>query len=334
MAGISVVEISGGIAAAYCGRLLADAGASVTSFATLKGAAETIDSAGNQTERLYAAYLSAGKRRIQDNSAGRLSDLCRDADIVIIGEAATPDLNVALPKIATVELTWFGKKGPYSGWKASDLIIQSLTAMPHLAGAVAGPPVHSGYRQSALIGGVTAYIAAIASIVAPARSTPRRFTVNLFEANLVLSEMDIHFVERDAVPLKRQGVNRFSPNSPVGILPLQRRLGWDHCDHPRAVAVALPRPRPARTGRRCQPVHARITVFAAGRGRERNGRSPSPQDGRGVGSARAHASRAHCAGARCERHPASPHLPGTSVAGVTHGGRKALPGAQNAIRAY
>ena len=224
LAGISVVEITGGIAAAYCGRLLADVGASVTSVAALEGAGEAADNIESEAERLYAAYLSAGKRRIEAGSAGSLPDLCGDADIVIIGEGATLDLNGALPKIATIELTWFGKTGPYSGWKANDLIIQSLTAMPHLAGAVEGPPVHSGYRHSALIGGVTAYIAAVAGIVAPARSTPRRFTVNLFEANLVLSEMDIHFVERDGVPLKRQGVNRFSPNGPVGIYPCKD--GW------------------------------------------------------------------------------------------------------------
>ncbi len=223
LAGIEVVEIAGGTAAAYCGRLLADAGASVTVLARAEGNGKLEARAETPTERLHAAYFAAGKKRRRIDAVGGAS-ACRETDIVIIGENATADLRDALPRIATVELTWFGSNGPYSGWKGSDLIVQSLTAMPHLAGPIEGPPIHAGDRQSALIGGVTAYIAAVAAIVAQPRPGPCHFGVSLLEANLVVSEMDIHFVERDGVPLKRHGINRFSPNGPVGVYPCKG--GW------------------------------------------------------------------------------------------------------------
>ncbi len=224
LAGITVLEIAGGTAGAYCGRLLADAGALVTVLGTAADRGASGARADMPTENLHAAYLSAGKTRADSSTVHDFSALTREFDLVVIGEDATVDLGGVLPRMATVSLTWFGTHGPYSKWKASDLIIQALTGMPHLAGAIEGPPVHGGDRHSALIGGVTAYIAAIAGIVAKSQGKPQHFAVNLLEANMVLSEMDIHFVERDGVPLTRHGVNRFSPNGPVGVYPCKD--GW------------------------------------------------------------------------------------------------------------
>jgi crotonobetainyl-CoA:carnitine CoA-transferase CaiB-like acyl-CoA transferase len=224
LSGITVVEIAGGAAGAYCGRLLADAGASVTVL-KIKGVTELGECRAKlKTERLYAEYLEAGKQQSVVDLA-QLPDVCRNADIIVIGEDALVFAQQLEPRICSVELTWFGKTGPYANWKGNDLIVQSLTAMPHLVGPREGPPAYGGDRHATLVAGVTAYIAALSGIVAGRTANAcRRFELNILEANLVLSEMDIHFVERDRLPLKRHGINRFSPNGPVGIY--RCKDGW------------------------------------------------------------------------------------------------------------
>src|SRR5262249_45868401 len=216
LCGTSVVEVGPGTAAAYCGRLLADAGASVVSVR-----ADGLARDASAAEGAFADWLAAGKTC---NDAARLQLECRHADIVVVGEDSNIDPSILNPRSAIVRLDWFGPNGAYKDWKGSDLIIQALTAMPHLVGPAEGPPIWAGDRHSSMIAGVTAYIAALSGVLAPRGHSPRRFDVSVLEASLVLGEMDIHFVERDGVPLKRHGINRVSPNGPVGIYPC--REGW------------------------------------------------------------------------------------------------------------
>lgn len=225
LSGIKIVEIAGGAAAAYCGRLLADAGASVTlatRYPTDPGQEEIRD-ANDPVERLYARYLTAGKS-VLDRKDADVAAACADADLVIVGEDADFDPSSVKPRLGVVDLTWFGARGPYCAWAGSDLVIEALTAMPHLAGDADGPPVHSGDRHATVIAGATCYLACMVAILSKRASAARRFQVNILEANMILSEMDVHFVERDGQPLKRYGVNQFWPNGPVGIYPCKD--GW------------------------------------------------------------------------------------------------------------
>jgi len=230
LAGVQVLEIGGGAAAAYCGRLLADAGASVGSTALdehrrLHG----IVRADDPGDRAYGAWLAAGKRRLPvPADLAALQALAAAVDLVLIGEdvgdAPGVDALTLQPRVASVELSWFGRQGGRRDWPGSDLVVQALTGMPQMAGTPDGPPLAGGDRQATMIGGVTAYIAACAALLAPPSATPRRLDLAIAEANLVLAEMHMHFFERDGVPMKRWGINRFAPNSPVGIYPC--RHGW------------------------------------------------------------------------------------------------------------
>ncbi len=189
------------------------------------GDAPTIARERTDPELAFSAYLSANKS--MSDAALELESiqrLCRDADLALIGEDSKFRACDVNPKRGAIDLTWFGRKGPYKGWEGSDLVIQALTAMPHLAGPVEGPPLHAGDRHATMIGGVTAYIAALAAMLAkPARVT-RSFELSILEANLVVSEMHMYYVEQDGAPIKRQGINRFSPIGPVGIYPCKD--GW------------------------------------------------------------------------------------------------------------
>ncbi len=228
LAGIQVLEVGGGAAAAYCGRLLADAGATVRSTALdearrLAG----IVRADTPTEAAYAAWLAAGKQALPAMAGDALARLARSADLVLLGEDAGAQAVATIPRIATIALHWFGPQSPLRGWRGSDLVVQALTGMPQMAGTVDGPPLAAGDRQATLLAGVTAYIAACAALLGAARqpgAPARRLDVSILEANLVMAEMHMHFFERDGLPMQRHGINRFAPNSPVGIYPC--RSGW------------------------------------------------------------------------------------------------------------
>lgn len=229
LAGIQVLEIGGGAAGAYCGRLLADAGATVRVTAVdeprrLAG----IVRADTPVEWAYAAYLGAGKQLLPNlGDAAALQALSGQADLVLLGEEAGVDALLTTPRVASVDLSWFGRRGDYRHWRGSDLVVQALTGMPQMAGTVDGPPLAAGDRQATTLGGVTAYIAACAALLGAPRqpaAAPRRLEVAILEANLVMAEMHMHFFERDGLPMRRCGLNRFAPNSPVGIYPC--RTGW------------------------------------------------------------------------------------------------------------
>ena len=223
--GVVVVEVAGGAAAAWCGRMLADAGATVVLAEASPGRrVQGVVRVQTPLEEAWAAAMWAGKKLVQPADAGALEALCAQADLVLVGEASGVDASRLQPRRASVELNWFGRQGPYRDWTGNDLVVQALTGMPQMAGSVEGPPVQAGDRQSTSVAGVTAYIAALAALLAPASPAPRRYEVGILEANLVLSEMHMHFFERDGLPMKRCGINRFMPNSPVGVYPC--REGW------------------------------------------------------------------------------------------------------------
>lgn len=229
LAGIQVLDIGGGAAGAYCGRLLADAGATVRVTAVdetrrLAG----IVRADTPAERAYAAYLGAGKQALPTGAApAALQAIGRDVDLVLLGEDAGMDGGLFMPRVASIALSWFGQQGPYRHWRGSDLVVQALTGLPQMAGTVDGPPLAAGDRQATTVAGVTAYIAACAALLGAHRrpaGAPRRLDVSIFEANLVMAEMHQYFFQKDSMPMQRHGINRFAPNSPVGIYPCQ--TGW------------------------------------------------------------------------------------------------------------
>ncbi len=243
LAGIQVIEVGGGAAGAYCGRLLADAGATVRVTA-LDDARQSagIVRADLAAEHAYAAYLDAGKERLPAIAGTPAFEaLCQQADLLLVGEEAGFAALPGMARSARVELSWFGQAAEYRHWRGSDLVIQALTGMPQMAGAVDGPPLAAGDRQATVLGGVTAYIAACAALLG-APAAPRRMDVSILEANLVMAEMHLAFFDRDGLSMKRCGINRFAPNSPVGIYPCQ--TGWIGItvatpDQWRALCVAL-----------------------------------------------------------------------------------------------
>ena len=84
LSGVRVLELGGGVAGAYCGKLFADMGAHVTRLEPASGdplRTHCLDADEPATEGLYWHYLNAGKAGSAPSGT---------YDIVILGEGADP----------------------------------------------------------------------------------------------------------------------------------------------------------------------------------------------------------------------------------------------------
>jgi crotonobetainyl-CoA:carnitine CoA-transferase CaiB-like acyl-CoA transferase len=152
LAGFRVVEIGEGLAAAVCGRLLADVGADVA----------CIDPDHSTP---LADYLNHGKRIAAGDRAGALSaaDLIvcegRPRDLRALGYDAV-SLRRLNAKAALVFVSPFGQTGPQANDPASDLTLFFASGMARLlTGQVddlAESPMRPVGEQSAFIGGLAA----------------------------------------------------------------------------------------------------------------------------------------------------------------------------------
>lgn len=222
LGGIRVVEIGGGVAAAWCARMLADLGASVRRLEPeggdpLRRRRELPDAP--RTEGLLFAWLDQGK---QDLPAAELEAAVAESELLLVGEAAPRHALAARPMRASIELSWFGLDGPLAHWRGADSLVQALTGMIFPCGPVQGPPHQLGDIQAAVIGGATAMSAALAALLDDGGH--RRVEVSILEACMVLGELQVADAQMHDRPVPRLGVNRFLPTCPISIH--RCREGW------------------------------------------------------------------------------------------------------------
>ena len=215
LSGVRVVEIGALPAAAYAARLFADFGAEVIkveppggdpdrSFPPLIAAAAagslTSTTARRASRRTRRSRRAAARRRRVDRFAG--TDFGAQSHLV------------------TVDLSWFGKSGPYRDFKASDAVCRALAGFVQLIGPQEGPPLTLPDYQSAIMGGLSAFIPAMASLLGPGR----RYEVSVHEATIALAEYQAIEAWATGTPQKRWGFNRFTPTYPMGVYRCKQ--GW------------------------------------------------------------------------------------------------------------
>lgn len=199
LAGIRVVELAHIMAGPVCGLMLADMGADVV---------KVEKPAGDDTRRMVppsiegesAAYLmmNRGKRGValdlkQDSARAALRRLLSAADIVIenyrmgtmerlgLGYEA---LKAANPGIILVEISGFGRTGPYADRGGFDLIAQGMAGLMAITGEAEGrPPVKVGAPVSDITAGILGAMGAAAALEARRRTGEgQRVDTSLFEA--------------------------------------------------------------------------------------------------------------------------------------------------------
>src|SRR5262249_54274261 len=87
-----------------------------------------------------------------------------------------------------------------------------------LVGPKEGPPLALNDHQADIVGGLTAFIAAMAGLYGR-DGLGRRFSISLHEASVQLAEYQAALGVSGNIPLERQGVNRFPPTFPLGVYP-------------------------------------------------------------------------------------------------------------------
>lgn len=233
---LRVLEIGDLPAGAFCARMFADFGADVLKLEPPVGdpgrhVAPLIDTGDGAREGAYFSFLNARKRSAL-LSRETLADLLSEADVLIdsLSPAMRKELGVdhaalaaSNPRLVIAAISWFGDDGPYSGFNGTDAVCRALAGGTQLVGPVEGPPVALGDYQAGVAGGLTAFIATLSSVQAPARRG-RRLELPVFEASIALADYNVALSWATGALDERWGVNRFSPNFPLGIY--QCKSGW------------------------------------------------------------------------------------------------------------
>ncbi|WP_439814879.1 CoA transferase [Zavarzinia sp. CC-PAN008] len=227
LAGLKVIELSGGIAARYCGRLLAGFGADVVRIGSAASGDRDIGLGGDAGEA-FGAWLDAGKRQAPDadtalallgGSAG-LIVAGPDADALAKGEAVRDALAARLGERAPLylALSWFNPDGPYARWKGNDALIQALTGAAFSFGTFDGPPVLAQGHAPQMLAGATGFIAGLAALVGRRRGAPgARVDVHVHEAAQCVMEPGAVAALMPEVKATRIGINRFAAVYPATI---------------------------------------------------------------------------------------------------------------------
>jgi crotonobetainyl-CoA:carnitine CoA-transferase CaiB-like acyl-CoA transferase len=224
------VEIGTGSSLAYAGKLLAAFGAEVIKIEAPGGdpgrrEPPLVDIGGGRQESAYFAWLNAGKQSLCiDDTA--VASMLRDADVLLdarspgsgaAGPLAHAPLRHANPGLVIVAISWFGETGPYRDYLTTDATCRALAGLIELIGPKERP-VGINDHQADIVGGLSAYIAAMTGLLAGGR----RFELSIHEAAMALSET--HTAYGPNGPRGRRGNNRFANTYPIGVF--RCREGW------------------------------------------------------------------------------------------------------------
>ena len=186
LTGFRVVQLGPGLAAAVCGRLLADLGADIV-----------YDGGDGSTS--LATYLNHGKARC---GATAVCEVLAHADMIVCegGPAVLrershgPDnIRPINPTAVLVLISPFGQTGPLADQLATDLTLFYASGIAHLlTGQVddlSEPPIRPVGQQSAFVGGIAAACAGMHAALAAERGAMCDVSVQEALATLAIAEL-------------------------------------------------------------------------------------------------------------------------------------------------
>lgn len=186
---LRVVELASGIAGPFTGKMFAAHGANVTKL-ELVGTGDYTRKSGpfppgqeSGADSGLFHFLNMGKKSVTidpQNPSGveTFQSLVQTADVLIDG--SDPDFgplrvsheNLAQQnqRLVTVSVTPFGSTGPYSNFKANELVLRALSGAMYLSGSPDREPLLKGGNFAQYHGGLQAFIAAMAGLAARDRT--------------------------------------------------------------------------------------------------------------------------------------------------------------------
>jgi len=181
--GVKVLDLTHHITGPYCTKLLADFGADVVKIERPQGdPARSIppyfhDEAGLDRSLLFL-YLNTSKQGVTLNLKTRegreiLKKLAGQADILVenFSPRVMPSLGLDYqtlkkinPSLVMVSISNFGQSGPYSGYKATDIIEYALGGLMYVFGSYDGGPLKHALHQAQFKAGVNSASAALMAL--------------------------------------------------------------------------------------------------------------------------------------------------------------------------
>lgn len=168
LAGLRVVDATEGIAGGYATKLLADLGADVTKVERVGGdplrwwSAASPDEPLHETGALFA-FLNEAKATIAADDAGPVTELVRNADVIVTGQATDDLLRERHPQTSVVTITAFGGDGPLAGMPADEFTLQAWCGLMSGCGTRDTPPLQMGVGHGQWATGAMAALAALAA---------------------------------------------------------------------------------------------------------------------------------------------------------------------------
>jgi crotonobetainyl-CoA:carnitine CoA-transferase CaiB-like acyl-CoA transferase len=191
--GLVVLELSMGVAGAYCGRLLAMHGATVTLVEPPGGNAlrrlGPFASRANPGETgAVFLTLAAGKQsRVLDleDPAGvaTFESLCAGADVLVTDGPMSLrhagidaiELSTRFPRLVAAAVSPCGASGPYAHFQATSATVYALGGYTYLTGELACEPLQGPDQQPEYIAGAYACIGVLAALQARERTGRGQF---------------------------------------------------------------------------------------------------------------------------------------------------------------
>ena len=188
LAGLRVLERGGGLALAYCGKLLADQGGDVVKVEPAGGdalrrwRASDPDRPSRGTSALFR-FLNTSKRSVVVTDA-ELDALERWADVIVVGDGVTPAGGAT--GAVVVDLSAFVSGGPLDGCPWTEFTLQGWCGSISARGYPDRPPLQQGGRVGEWLGGATGAFAALAGVThRDAHGVAARLEVSLLEVMAV-----------------------------------------------------------------------------------------------------------------------------------------------------
>lgn len=183
LAGLKVLELSHGVAAAYCGRQFAQWGADVVVVERAAGSpvrqlAPLARDAAGAPHSLLWQYVAANKRCMRREALASTDGpdgwhrLLECADFVIVDDdahglaelgASWAQLRERHPQLCVVALSSFGLSGPYVEHRGPALVVEALSGYLALNGLPGRPPLRAPGHLLEYVVGVSAFIGALAA---------------------------------------------------------------------------------------------------------------------------------------------------------------------------
>jgi len=193
LAGVTVVDVSDGVAGQFAGRVLAEHGAHVV-LVERPGGSATRHAPGPQDRYLFRHLNSSKKSMALDRGTPQgqaaFAAMVAGADVLL---ADTPEdlapWAVRDQRLVTCAIRDFAPQGPYAHWRGSEMIHQALSGLMHATGRAEREPLYGFGHRAYYSAGAAAVSAIVGALLVRLRSgCGQQLQIRVHETAVAMSQ--------------------------------------------------------------------------------------------------------------------------------------------------